>query len=354
MRHIFLTAIIALVTFAGATSMARADCAGTPAAGSVLFLTDREPLASDQFFSGERGKTAERRPILSYGSVAPGTDGTLAVRACSSPAAFYDAMRARFPNLKALRTLVYVHGYYRSFRDAAQTTITLQRALHFPGPVILYSWPSKVTSRLSYINDESNADWSIPHFVDFIGRLQKIFPLMKISLASHSMGARFQTAALLSLRHSPCPDCLGPSVYFAPDIDSDTLYDELVASRACAGKPALRPTAAAPFTLYISNRDVALRNSQQLHGHQRAGQAGNEIVLCSGVDTIDVSYVHGPDPAGHTYQVYPDVTADAAAALAGISPLSPKRNLKQVSRSNGVYYDLEKHERTISTKGARS
>jgi uncharacterized protein YsxB (DUF464 family) len=41
--------------------------------------------------------------------------------------------------------------------------------------------------------------------------------------------------------------------------------------------------------------------SQKLHGHQRAGQAGNELILCNGVNTIDVSRISGIDKAGHTF-----------------------------------------------------
>jgi esterase/lipase superfamily enzyme len=340
-RMSMIASFFVLTMLAIMRGTALADCDGPAAPGSILFITDRMPVATEVLFTGERGKTPDRRPIISYGTLASASDGTLRVQRCSTPDAFYDAMRARFPNLQALRTLIYVHGYYRTFRDAARTTLTLQHAIHFPGPVILWSWPSKVTSRLGYVNDESNANWSIPHYLDLLGRLQRTFPAMSLSLASHSMGARFETAGLQFIRHSPCPACLGRSVYFAPDIDSDTLLDELVASRACAGRPYPSPIAAAPFTLYISNRDVALRDSQELHGHQRAGEAGNEIILCSGVDTIDVSYVHGSDPAGHTYHVYPDVTADAAAAFAGISPDSPKRRLKQAHRPTGVYYELQ-------------
>jgi esterase/lipase superfamily enzyme len=305
-----------------------------------MFVTDRAPVGGTYLFSGERGKTPARRPIITSGTATPSAH-TIAVNVCSSRAAFENALRKRFPNLAALRTLVYVHGYYQTFVQSVQSAIVLQRAIRFPGPVIVYSWPSKVTSRLAYLNDESNANWSIPHFVDFIGRLQQTFPTMSISLASHSMGARFEVAGLQYIRHSPCPNCLGRSVFFAPDIDSDTLLDELVASRACAGRPYPSPIVAAPFALYVSNRDVALRDSQMIHGHQRAGEAGSELILCSGVDTIDVSYVHGDDAAGHSYQVYPDVTADAAAAFAGIAPTSARRHLKRAHRPDGTYYELQ-------------
>lgn len=336
----YLTTALAVVFVALAGAVARADCDAYVNSTTVLFVTDRASLASDQLFSGERAVTPGRLPFTTYGVI--GSPAGLATEhICSSREAFLGAMRKRFTSAFSHKALIYVHGYYRTFKQGAETTLAIQKALHFSGPVILYSWPSKVTSRLTYMNDESNASWSIPHFVDLVTTLERTFPQMPISFVSHSMGGRFATAGLEYFRRVGCTLCLGRSVFFAPDVDSDTLYDEFSYSGLCSGAPLASPTSAALVTLYVSNRDVALRDSQQLHGHQRAGQAGSDIILCNGVDTIDVSYVKGSDSADHTYQTYPQVLADTAAAFAGYSPRSPKRALKIAHRSNGQYYELK-------------
>jgi esterase/lipase superfamily enzyme len=92
--------------------------------------------------------------------------------------------------------------------------------------------------------------------------------------------------------------------------------------------------------LYVSNNDRALRQSEKFHRNQRAGQAGGDLILCNGVDTVDVSYLKSGGKSGHGYLLDPRVLQDAAAAFAGVPPTSPRRGLKQVSRTGGVYYEL--------------
>ena len=113
---------------------------------------------------------------------------------------------------------------------------------------------------------------------------------------------------------------------------------KLQAGGLCAGPPKPKPVVSAPVVLYVSNRDVALRQSHQLHGHQRAGQAGNELILCSGVDTIDVSYFKSSDRVGHSYQVDTKIANDAREAFAGTPP--SKRGLTAVDRGGSVYDEL--------------
>ena len=335
----FFTALVfAFVTLARA--QAQADCDGAVRPGSILYATDRQPLADAQLFSGERGKTAARQPILSYGVVSLPVDRAH-LQPCSSQAAFMRAAGKRFASAHVRRALVYVHGYYRTFVASADAAIRVQARVKFQGPVVLYSWPSKVTSRFAYVNDETNATWAVPHFVDLLARLERSYPKLPISFVSHSMGARLSAAGMQFVRQSVCTQCLGRSAFFAPDVDSDTLRDEFAVSGLCASAPVAAPASAALVALYVSNRDVALRTSQQLHGHQRAGQAGNELILCSGVDTIDVGGISGADRAGHTYHVYPQILKDTAAAFAGTVPAYPGRKLKRASRPGGSYFELE-------------
>ncbi len=341
MRRALAPALLAVLFMALARTAALADCDDAVAPGTVFFVTDREPLPGAPFFSGERGKTAARETIVTYGVTgAPVTETNLHI--CSTRAAFFNAIRKRFPAASPRRAMIYIHGYYRTFTQAAETAALLQKSLAFPGPVIFYSWPSKVTSRLTYVNDESNSRWALSHFVDFLSQFEGAFSGTTISFVSHSMGGRFASAGFEFMRHSVCPKCVGRSIFYAPDEDSDTLYGEFERSGLCSTQPVAKAAAgsAALVTLYVSNRDTALRDSQELHGHQRAGEAGSEIILCNGVDTIDVSYVKGGDSAGHTYQVYPEVLADSRQAFAGVSPGSPLRKLTPAQRPNGAYYEL--------------
>jgi esterase/lipase superfamily enzyme len=336
-----LCAALAFGLLAAWAAPAFAECKAT--AGNLLFITDREPAEDAQVFTGERGIATNRHQIISRGVIA-NPIGKPTESLCSSKDAFFNAISSQFDSKRGRQVLIYIHGYYTSFKVAAENALALKKNLHFPGAVVLYSWPSKVTSRLAYVNDEDNAYWSMSHFKNFLGQLEKRFPGMPISFAAHSLGSRFASEGLGFIRHSSCPKCVGRVALYAPDVDADTLYSELLSLKLCGKPPLTNPIASAPVVLYVSNKDLALRQSQQLHGQARAGQAGTELILCQGVDTVDVSYYKGSDRAGHSYQVDPPVIADTRLAFAGVPPTSPARKLKQVSRPGGLYYELHPPE----------
>jgi esterase/lipase superfamily enzyme len=316
---------------------AHAECVAKP--GSIFFVTDREPLDDNQLFSGEWGTDANHNPIITTGVISAPVDKANESR-CSTKQALVNAVRSQFDPKRPRQVLVYVHGYYTSFVTAVETALALKQGLHFPGPVIVYSWPSRKTSALAYRTDEANAKWSMPHFINFLGNINKAFPGMPVSLAGYSLGSRFVTDGIAFYRHERCSNCFGRAVLFAPDVFTADLRSALKASNLCSGKPLTNPIASAPVLLYVSNNDRALRQSEKFHGNQRAGQAGGDLVLCNGVDTVDVSYLKSGGKSGHGYLLDPRVQQDAAAAFAGVPPTSSKRGLKQVSRTGGVYYEL--------------
>ena len=338
-----LTAVALLLGFFATAGRASAGCTA-PKNAHVFFVTDRAALNDDQLFSGERGLTKTRDAVFTGGILTQPIDRA-ALQRCASRDDFYSALQSDFEPKRGRQIVIYVHGYYTTFRRAADDAFAIARTLRFPGPVIVYSWPSKVTSRLSYVNDEDNAGWSGVHFRDVLTTLLKKYPGMPISFIAHSLGARFVADGLDFIRHGTCPKCIGRALFFAPDIDTDTLRTGLTAAGRCSGRPPLRPAHAAPVTLYVSNKDVALRQSQTLHGHQRAGQAGSELLLCNGVDTIDVGYFKSSDKFGHSYHTDKRVTDDARDAFAGLSPASPQRGLTKASRDDGTYYELRSYRR---------
>ena len=316
---------------------AQAECIATP--GSIFFVTDREPLDNNQLFSGEWGTDANHNPLITAGVISAPVDKANEAR-CSSKQALINAIRSQFVPKLPRQVLVYVHGYYTSFVTAVETALALKKGLQFPGPVIVYSWPSRKTSALAYRTDEHNAKWSMPHFTNFLGNINKAFPGVPVSLAGYSLGSRFVTDGIAFFRREGCNNCFGRAVLFAPDVFTADLRSTLTASNLCSGKPLTNPIASALVLLYVSNNDRALRQSEKFHGNQRAGQAGGDLILCNGVDTVDVSYLKSGGKSGHAYLLDPRVLQDAAAALAGVPPTSPRRGLKQVSRTGGVYYEL--------------
>lgn len=316
---------------------ARAECVATQA--SVFFVTDREPLDDNQLFSGEWGTDSNHKPVVTFGVLSSPVNKSNESR-CSSQEAFIKAIRSQFVPKRPRQVLVYVHGYYTSFVTGVETAIALKKGLHFQGPFIVYSWPARKTSVLAYRTDEANAKWSMPHFITFLGKVNQAFAGMPVSFAGYSLGSRFVTEGIDYERRAGCNNCFGRAVLFAPDVFTADLRSALASADLCSGKPLQHPVASAPVLLYVSNDDRALRQSERVHGNQRAGQAGGDLVLCNGVDTEDVSYLNTGGKNGHGYITDFRVLQDAAAAFAGISPTSPRRGLKQVSRSGGVYYEL--------------
>ena len=184
---------------------ARAECVAKP--GSIFFVTDREPLDDNQLFSGEWGTDANHQPVITTGVISMPVDKANESR-CTSKQAFIDAVKSQFVKNRPRQLLVYVHGYYTSFVAAAETALALQKGLHFPGPLILYSWPSRKTSVLAYGTDEDNAEWSMPHFTRFLGEINKAFPGMPVSLAGYSLGSRFVTGGIAFFRRGGCKNLL--------------------------------------------------------------------------------------------------------------------------------------------------
>lgn len=329
----FAVCVLALALYF--TAPARAECVAKP--GSVFFVTDREPLDDNQLFSGEWGTDANHQPVITAGVVSlPVAKANESI--CSSKKAFIDALRSQFDPKRPRQVLVYVHGYYTTFASAVETAVGLAKGLNFPGPVILYSWPSRRTSVLAYKTDEANARWSMPHFTDFLNNVTTAFPGMPVSFAGYSLGSRFVTEGIAFYRRAGCGNCFGRAVLFAPDVYTADLRSALKSSNLCSGKPLANPIASAPVLLYVSNNDRALRQSERIHGNQRAGQAGGNLILCNGVDTVDVSYLQAGGRSGHGYVLDPPVLKDASAAFYGVPPL--RRGLKQVTRDGAIYYEL--------------
>src|SRR6185437_10009891 len=111
--------------------------------------------------------------------------------------------------------------------------------------------------------------------------------------------SRFVTDGIAFYRRAGCSNCFGRAVLFAPDVSTGDLRSALTSANLCSGKPEPNSIASAPVLLYVSNDDRALRQSQRVHGNQRAGQAGGDLILCSGVNTVDVSYLNSGGKGGH-------------------------------------------------------
>lgn len=185
--------------------------------------------------------------------------------------------------------LLFVHGYNVSFEDAVRRTAQISYDLGFVGAPAAFSWPSKA-SYVAYPKDETEAEWAIPHFAEFIDHIVRDGRIDKLHIIAHSMGTRILCRALASISRETLKQIRTVSLA-APDIDADVFVRDIAPMFA---------SGTALTTLYASSNDTALRASKAFHGSRRAGDATGGIVIASGVDTIDASDVD-TSLIGHSY-----------------------------------------------------
>jgi esterase/lipase superfamily enzyme len=207
---------------------------------------------------------------------------------------------ARSPRREAF---VFIHGYNVSFESGARRTAQIAHDLRFKGAAILYSWPS-TSAALRYIEDETNARWTVSHFTTFLEMAMTELGADAIHVIAHSMGNRVLTECLRTLRAPDGAARLSQIVLAAPDIDADT-FEDLAREFSSRGER---------VTLYASSYDLALKASKLIHGYPRAGDSEPTLVLVDGVDTIDASRVD-TNLLGHSY------VGDSSSILADIYDL---------------------------------
>jgi esterase/lipase superfamily enzyme len=189
---------------------------------------------------------------------------------------------------------VFVHGYNVSFEDAALRTAQMAVDLELAAVPVFYSWPSQ-GGMSSYPTDEANIEWSHANLRQFLEQFAQRAQVKEVVVVAHSMGSRAASQALIGLLDAQ--PALRPKfrelVLAAPDIDAAVFKRDIA--------PLLNARLRG-VTLYASSRDKALYASRKLHGHPRAGESGEDLVVIPGMETIDATLVD-TDFLGHSYAV---------------------------------------------------
>jgi esterase/lipase superfamily enzyme len=191
------------------------------------------------------------------------------------------------------KLMIFVHGYNETFVDASRMAAQFADDLKFPGPVVLFSWPSQ-GSLTSYTVDETNAEWSQAHFTELMSILLERIPVQSIYLVAHSMGNRIIGNAMITLSSDRLESDMmlfREIIMIAPDIDADVFQKNMAPRLARTG---------IHVTLYASSKDRALMASKAFHGYPRAGDSGEKLVVVEGMETIDASDASG-GLLGHSY-----------------------------------------------------
>lgn len=179
--------------------------------------------------------------------------------------------------------LLFVHGYNTSFIDAARRTAQLAYDLAFPGPTVFLSWPSDA-SVINYMRDGEVAETSWLASSQVLSDLTSLLPNGPVYVVAHSMGTRVMLGGLTRLlEQSPSRRrTIKAVVMAAPDMSQAAFRMNIAYKVLNLG---------IPFTLYASDRDLALGASEFLQGGKRLGMGGQSLFVMNGIDSVDASAV---------------------------------------------------------------
>jgi len=203
---------------------------------------------------------------------------------------FYEALTLQVGSSELSDCFVFIHGFNVSFTDGVRRTAQMAYDLGFKGAPILYSWPSAGRVK-GYLADETSIEWTRPHLELFLNDLASRSHADAIHIIAHSMGNRalVKLLEMLQIAGRQLPQ-LKQIVLTAPDIDAGEFVQLAARFRGYGER----------LTLYASSNDLAIQFSKKIHTYARAGEAGNDIVIVPGVDTIDASAVD-TSFMGHSY-----------------------------------------------------
>jgi esterase/lipase superfamily enzyme len=202
--------------------------------------------------------------------------------------------------------------------------------LNFKGAPICYSWPSHGQFS-QYMADEAAVEWTIQHFQEFILKCLQRSGVKEVHLVAHSMGNRALAHSLRQLSTNPSVHQrqIHQIILAAPDIDRG-VFAQIARDVSSCGKRT---------TLYASSTDRALAVSQQFHAYPRAGEAGDNILLVTDVDTIDASFVESGF-LGHSYYGGRTALTDIYELITHGSP-PPRFALRPLSKQGLTYWLIQ-------------
>lgn len=228
--------------------------------------------------------------------------------------------------------IVFLHGYRVSFEDAAICAAQMGADLGVQGGAMaFFSWPSQ--GRLfGYSADEAAIEASEVTITDFLGQFIRHSSARKVHLVAHSMGNRGLLRAVNRIAAQAAAGSgktFGQIILAAPDVDRRTFEMLYGAYEAVADRT----------TLYLSQKDLAIRSSRFLHIGDRVGLAPPVTVLPN-IDTVNVSKVD-LSLLGHGYvsSCRPVLTDMHQMLVSDIAP-DLRAGLSAVTVANGRYWEL--------------
>ncbi len=234
-------------------------------------------------------------------------------------------------------TFLFVHGYNVSFADAARRTAQITFDLRFNGEPVFYSWPSQGKTT-AYTIDAANIEWAKLNIKNFLKDYLIKSEADNIYLVAHSMGNRGLTTALIELMNEnpELKSKITEVILAAPDIDADVFKREIA--------PKMVQKITNPITLYVSSDDLALIASRKVHGNKRAGDAGDDVVIVEGVETIDASGIDTSFLSHSYFATTSAIIADILDLIKSGKRAKDRETLEKVSKENVIYWKVKQHK----------
>ena len=174
--------------------------------------------------------------------------------------------------------LIFVHGFNVSFAEAAKRTARMSYKLQYQGAPLFFSWPAQS----DYLQDEQNADHTVPQLVEFLKVVAEESTAENIYLIGSSMGCEPLCEALGKVKLNPEDmDRIKELILIAPDINRNKFAEKIL--------PKLHNTRA-HITVYTSSRDDKLALAHKKRFGVRLGDVSNNADM-PGIDFVDASDV---------------------------------------------------------------
>lgn len=276
--------------------------------------------------------------------------------------AVFDVVRKKMDK-HARDTLVYVHGFGFSFKDAIRRAAALKRKYSAGNPINLFvfTWPGdgRMIPYLSYYSDRSDARNSgmamartflfLRDFLEELRRADRAFCQRRLHLMAHSMGNYALRHGLQGIRSE-----LGD--------DIPRIFDNILLAAADEDDDAFEldhkfrklPALARLVHVYFSPDDRALlisdktkRNPDRLgsDGPRLIDDLPRKVVL---IDCHKVDHARGDLQVHQYYRLKREVVDDISAVLAGTAPEDvPNRAYTPATRTYRILPAYSAEEGTV-------
>jgi esterase/lipase superfamily enzyme len=243
---------------------------------------------------------------------------------------YFETLRERINQSTGKNAFIYVHGFNVTFEDAARRTAQIAFDIGFDGAPVFYSWPSRghVTS---YVADKTNVRWAEKNLLNFLRDFVDKTDADNIYLIAHSMGNRALAGAVMTLiaEQPALKKRFREIILAAPDIDAELFRRDIAPKMIEASDN---------ITLYVSADDNALLASRRIHEYPRAGEAGENIIIMDGIDTVDATGLDASLVA-HSYIVeVKSIIADLLEIIRHGKRAAARPMLRKVDTVQGAYW----------------